>query len=282
MRFAGVPMHFAGLLLGLLTIPACKKVVQVDLADVKPQIVIEGNITDGPGPYQVLLSQTVNFSANNNFPPVTGATVTITDSNSGKTEQLVEVDSGVYLSHALKGLPLHTYQLVVVAGGQKYTASSTMPLPVPLDSVTLEGNVTLNSQREINAVVNFQDPPGVTNYYQFTETVDGRVIPDIFVFDDRLSDGRYIQEPLFNDSSYLQIGDTLAVTMNCVDQNTYNYFYLLANVSSSNGLQSTTPANPTSNISNGALGYFSAHTTTVDKPPYLLRLLRLVTFYLVV
>ena len=270
MRFAGVPMRFggmrfAGVLLGLFTILACKKIIQVDLADVKPRIVIEGNITDGPGPYQVLLSQTVNFSANNTFPPVTGATVTITDSNAGKTEQLTEVDSGVYLSLALTGRPLHTYKLVVVAGGQQYTASSTMPLPVQLDSVTLEGAVTINNQKEITAVVNFQDPPGVPNYYQFTETVDGRVIPDIFVFDDRLSDGRYIQDPLFNDSSYLQIGDTLQVTMNCVDQNTYNYFYELANVVSSNGLQSTTPTNPTSSISNGALGYFSAHTTTADK-----------------
>jgi hypothetical protein len=258
-------MRFAVALLGLLTIQACKKVVRVDLVDVTPKIVIEGNITDGPGPYRVLLSQTVNFSANNTFPPVTGATVTITDSNSGKTEQLIEADSGVYLSLALTGLPMHTYKLVVVASGQQYTASSTMPLPVRLDSVTLEGNVTLNNKVEINAVVSFQDPPGITNYYQFTEAVDGRVIPDIFVFDDRLSDGRYIQEPLFNDSSYLQVGDTLEVTMNCVDQNTYDYFYLLANVVSSNGLQSATPVNPTSNISNGALGYFSAHTTTADK-----------------
>jgi hypothetical protein len=265
MRFAGVPMCFGVALLGLLTILACKKVIQVDLVDVTPRIVIEGNITDGPGPYQVLLSQTVNFSANNTFPPVTGATVTITDSNSGKTEQLIEADSGVYLSLALSGLPLHTYRLVVVAAGQQYTASSTMPLPVVMDSVTLEENITLNNQKEINAIVNFQDPPGVPNYYQFTETVDGRVIPDIFVFEDRLSDGRYIQDPLFNDSSYLQIGDTLKVTMNCVDQNTYNYFYQLANVVSSNGIQSTTPTNPTSNLSNGALGYFSAHTTSIDK-----------------
>jgi hypothetical protein len=265
MRFAGVPTGFAVALLGLLAIPACKKVVRVGLADAMPRIVIEGNITDGRGPYQVLLSQTVNFSASNTFPPVTGATVTITDSNTGKTEQLIEVDSGVYLSLALTGLPLHTYQLVVVAAGQQYTASSTMPRPVRLDSVTLEGNITLNNQREINAVVNFQDPPGITNFYQFTEVVDGRLIPDIFVFDDRLSDGRYIQEPLFNDSSYLKIGDTLQVTMNCVDQNTYNYFYSLTNAVSSNGIQSTTPANPSSNLSNGALGYFSAHTTSIDK-----------------
>jgi Domain of unknown function (DUF4249) len=265
MRFAGVSMRFAGLLLGLLTFLACKKVIQVNLVDETPRIVIEGNIADGPGPYQVLLSQTVNFSANNTFPPVTGATVTITDSNTGKTDRLIEADSGVYLSLALSGLPLHTYQLVVITAGQQYRASSTMPLPVRLDSVTLEGDVTFNNQREINALVNFQDPPGTPNYYQFTESLNGRVIPDIFVFDDRLSDGRYIQEPLFNDSSYLQIGDTLQVTMNCVDQNTYNYFYGLANVVSSNGLQSTTPANPSSNISNGALGYFSAHTTTIDK-----------------
>jgi hypothetical protein len=50
-----------------------------------------------------------------------------------------------------------------------------------------------------------------------------------------------------------------------VDENIYNYFYELSNVTATAGIQSTTPANPTSNISNGALGYFSAHTTTFEQ-----------------
>jgi Domain of unknown function (DUF4249) len=240
---------------------ACKKVVNVDLRNAAPQIVIEGEVTDAPGDYLVKISKTVDYSASNTYPPVSGATVFITDSTSHYTNQLREVDSGMYMTTDVVGIPQHTFQLKVIIGDQTYTASSTMPVRVPLDSITFAENIGFNGQQEINAVVNFQDPPGTPNYYQFIEMDNDRLIPDIFVFEDRLSDGRYIEEPLFNDSSYLQRRDNLVLTMNCIDENIYNYFFTLANISANNNGQSVTPSNPVSNITNGALGYFSAHTT---------------------
>jgi hypothetical protein len=252
-------------LLTTLFCVACKKIIQVNLVNVSPQIVIEGNVTDNPGPYQVQISRSVDYAANNVFPPVTDAVVSITDSTTGKRDVLIEVDSGVYATQVLLGQPEHTYQLLVIEGGQQYSATSTMPLPVRLDSVTFEQNTSLNGISEITAIVNFQDPRGVTNYYQFTEVVNGKAVPDIFVFDDRLSDGKYIEEPLFNDTAYLEPGAALLLTMNCVDEKIYNYFNELSNVSATAGIQSTTPANPASNINNGALGYFSAHTTTFEQ-----------------
>ena len=239
---------------------ACKKVIDVDLKNATPQIVIEGNITDAGGPYEVKITKTVDFPADNVFPPVTNATVFVTDSTNGITEELIQADSGIYLTTDFLGVPHHTYGIVVNVDGQRYTASSRMPARVPLDSITFAENVNFNNQTEINAVVNFQDPKGLGNYYMFTEYVNGRQIPNIFVFEDRLSDGRYIQDPLFNDSAYLQKNDTLVITMDCIDQNIYNYFYTLMNVTGNNNFQSVTPANPVSNLSNGALGYFSAHT----------------------
>lgn len=249
-----------GFLFVMLLSTACKKVIDVDLKNAAPQIVIEGNITDAGGPYVVKLSRTVDFSANNAYPPVTNATVFITDSTIGHSEQLVQADSGLYYTTRIVGISRHTYGLKVNVDGQTYTAASTMPRRVPLDSITFAENLGFNNQQEINAVVNFQDPAGLGNYYMFTEYVNGRQIPNIFVFEDRLSDGRYIQDPLFNDSSYLQRGDTLVLTTSCIDENSYNYFYTLMNVTGNNNFQSVTPANPVSNISNGAMGYFSAHT----------------------
>ena len=142
-----------------------------------------------------------------------------------------------------------------------YTALSTMPGLVHLDSVTFAQNIGFDNKLEINAVAGFTDPPGLGNYYQFTEILNGRPIPDIFVFEDRLSDGKYISYPLYNDSAYLQPADTLTLTMNCIDKNVYNYFFTLMTVAGNNNFQSATPTNPISNFSNGALGYFSAHTT---------------------
>ncbi|HEY4064919.1 MAG TPA: DUF4249 domain-containing protein [Puia sp.] len=244
----------------VLAVYGCKKVINVDLNNVAAQIVIEGNITNLAPPYEVRVSKTVNFSASNVYPPVTGAIVKITDSTTGKTYQLNETDSGTYTTSAFNGTPRHRYDLLVIAGGQQYKATSTMPRNVALDSITFAENTDFNNNKDINAVVNFLDPVGPGNYYQFTETVNRRPIPNIFVFEDRLSDGKYIQQPLFNDSSYLQKGDTLQLNMYCIDQGIYNYFFTLMNVTGNNNFQSATPANPNTNISNGALGYFSAHT----------------------
>jgi len=157
--------------------------------------------------------------------------------------------------------------LLVNADGLQYTASSTMPADVLLDSVSFALNTDFNNKKDINAVVNFQDPPGLGNYYQFIEYLNGKLIPDIFVFEDRLSDGRYIEEPLFNDSTYLRRGDTLLLKMYCVDKNIYNYFFSLSQVTGNNGFQSATPANPNTNLTGRALGYFSAHTVNRVKMP---------------
>jgi hypothetical protein len=250
-----------GVAVASIAAAACKKVINVDLNNAAPQIVIEGEVTNTKGPYQVKISKTVDFSASNVYPPVTNATVVMTDSLSRVTETLQQTDSGVYVTKKIIGAPLHTYSINVTVDGKQYFAVSRMPKPVIMDSVTFALNYDFNNNRQINAVVNFQDPPGLGNYYQFTETLNGRLIPNVFVFEDRLSDARYIEQPLFNDSAYLQVNDTLLLTMNCVDKNIYDYFFSLANVTSNNNFQTATPANPTTNISNGALGYFSAHTT---------------------
>lgn len=248
-------------LLLLLTAIACKKVIRVDLNGVAPQIVIEGEVTNGPAPYFVKISRTVDFSASNNFPPVVGALVLLTDTTNGISDTMVEASPGLYRSIEVGGVPHHTYRLDVSADGKEYEAFSTMPAFVRLDSIKFAQNIGIDNKLEINAVAEFQDPASVANYYQFTETVNSRLLPDIFVFEDRLSDGLYIQYPLYNDSAYLAPGDTLRLTMNCIDRNVYNYFFTLMSVAGNNNFQSATPANPMSNISNGALGYFSAHTT---------------------
>ncbi|MDP4148617.1 MAG: DUF4249 domain-containing protein [Bacteroidota bacterium] len=262
-----MPMRVARIFFAILPFlsgfVACKKVVQVDLNNAAPQIVIEGEVTDMPGPYQVKISKTVPFGSGNNFPPVNGAIVRITDSTTGFTSALLENDSsGIYRTNAFVGQHGHTYLLSVNSEGMSYAASSAMPAAVRLDSVNFVRNLDLNNKPAINAVANFQDPPGPGNKYQFTEFVNGVQVPQIFVFEDRLSDGRYIRNTLYNDTVRLHQNDTVLVRMNCIDRNIYDYFFTLLQISGNGNFQSASPANPNSNLSNGALGYFSAHTVS--------------------
>jgi len=251
------------ILAGVLAIGlyACQKTVHLNLNNVGPQIVIQGEVTDDTtGPYTVRINRTMAFYSENTFPAVSGASIKIGD-NEGHVDSLVESTPGVYTTQSLKGKPGNTYTLSVLSQDTLYTAVSTMPQPVKLDSVTFNHRTGFG-KNTIYAVPNFQDPAGVANYYQFVEYLNGVLLNKaIFVFDDRLSDGRYITRSLRNDSSRLKTGDWLEVRMYCIDKPVFDYFNEL-DQSTSGGTFNTTasPTNPISNISNGALGYFSAHT----------------------
>ncbi len=236
---------------------SCKKEITINLNDASPQTIIEGVITNIPGPYQVQITKSVNFSSSNIFPAVTGAIVIITDEENHLIDTLSEGLPGIYKTHAIKGISGHTYDLYVSASGQKFTSTSVMPFPVALDSITFIHN-SFFGVNSINSVPNFRDPAGISNYYSFTQTVNRKTIKGTFIFDDRLSDGKYITQQLFLDSAYIKVGDTVSLSMNCIDKNVWNYFNVLEQISQNNGGASVTPANPASNISNNALGYFSA------------------------
>jgi hypothetical protein len=244
-----------------LIFSSCQKVVSLNLSTAPPQLVIEGEITDGPGPYKIMISQSVAFYADNTYPAVSGAVVKISD-DLGNTDSLKETSPGVYSTSVLQGKPGATYSLAVTTQNKNYTAVSSMPFPVLLDSVTI--NVTSGfGQQRMDAMVNFQDPAGITNYYQFVEYINGQPFPqNNFVLDDRLSDGKYISLVLRTDSSYISSGDDVRVDMYSIDENTYTYFLELRQSSATGAFNATaSPANPTTNIQGGALGYFSAHTT---------------------
>jgi len=239
---------------------ACKKTVHLNLNSAAPQIVIEGEITDDTtGPYAVRINRSIPFYTENSFPAVSGASIKISD-NEGHVDSLVETSPGVYTTQTLKGRPGNIYSLSVLAQDTLYTAVSTMPQPVKLDSITFN-HQHIFGDKSIFAIPNFQDPPGIANYYQFVEYLNNKLLnKDIFVFDDRLSDGRYISRSLRNDSAYLQPSDWLEVRMYCIDKPVFDYFDQLEQSSGGDRGNAASPANPVSNISNGALGYFSAHT----------------------
>lgn len=244
----------------ITTVVGCTKTIQVNLNDADPQLIIEGKVLDTTGPYYVKLSNSVNFSASNTFPPVSGAIISITDQTAQLTDHLAETVPGTYATDSLEGVPGHIYQLRVNVGGVQYTAISQMPEAVKLDSVTFQ-KFNAFGDETIFAVTNFQDPAGIKNYYTFVEFINGKQYNKAtFVFDDRLSDGKYISQQLFTDSAYIQKGDAVSLQMNGVDKGVYTYFNTLLTAGDP---QAGTPANPVSNITGDkkVLGYFSAQTS---------------------
>jgi hypothetical protein len=245
----------------LFLVYSCTKTVQLNLNTTASQLVIQGTVSDTSGPYQVLISQSVGFYDNSIYPSVSGASVTIADSTTGITDQLTETSPGVYSTHTIVGHPGDTYLLTAQVNGKTYTASSTMPQPVPLDSVTFDNQSIKNT---IRAVSNFQDPVQYTNYYSFTQYVNGKDLQEVHTFEDRLSNGRYIREKMDNDTSDIKNGDTVQLFLIGIDYNVYTFLSEAENIAYNND-NLVAPATPTSNITGGCLGYFSAQTVSSKK-----------------
>ena len=249
----------------LLLLASCQKVINVDLNSAAPAIVIEGGITDQPGPYTVTLTSTVSFSSSNTFPPVSGAAVTIAD-NAGHSDILTETSPGIYSTSSLQGVPGRVYTLTVIASNKTYQSVSTLSPPVSIDSLSVIKSGSFGGGpggpggKSINVSAKFTDPAGTPNYYRFTETINHILTNSIFITSDNLRDATVIDYTLRTNSDFkLHSLDTVDVELRTIDLGVYEYFRTF-NRTGGGAFGSSSPANPLSNISGGALGYFSAYS----------------------
>ncbi|WP_440134829.1 DUF4249 family protein [Chitinophaga sancti] len=244
----------------ILLLSACTKTLDVKLRSTEPKIVIQGNVTNSGGPYYIRINKTVDFDANNEYPPVVNATVSVLDSNTRRVDYYKYTGvNGYYISNNLFGQVGHTYKLTVTVDGETYTASSTMPNFVGINQLDFVQTKILNKTR-ILPQVTFTDPAYEKNYYVFSLAVNNVTYKAFYAVDDRLTDGNEMVQQLYMDSSYIQKRDFVTVILSSVDKNVYNYFNVLQ---ANSGASPTTPSNPPSNISNGAYGYFGAEAVSM-------------------
>ncbi len=246
----------------LILFTSCEKEINLDLNDKSGELVIEGSVTDQPGPYYVQLTRSVTFTQGNQYPAVTDAVVTISD-QTGKLDQLVYEGSGRYKTTTLTTSPGNVYTLKVAVGSKTYTASSRLPEVVTLDSLTQDsikfGGETRYAIRPI-----YTDPVSLGNNYRFIISVNGKSNKAYNLISDNINNGKVNQRafPIINDEDIepeLKKGDVITVEMHGLDLPIYTYYNALAEITGRGGV---TPANPPSNMSGGALGRFSAHTVT--------------------
>ncbi len=244
------------ILLAVNFLASCEKVIDVKVDDAAKKYVIEGVLTDQPGSCMVMITQTKGFNEDNDFSGVNNAKVTITD-DAGVVSNLTQTGAGLYES-SLKGVPAKTYTLQVNIGGEVSTGVSKMPLPVSLDSLYItEVSFFSTTSKLVN--VQYSDPITSGNNYRFVKFVNRIKNKGIYVQNDDLSNGRVSTATLFSRDSDISKGDTVKVEMQCIDPVIYKYWFSLSQ-SATGETESASPANPVSNITGGALGYFSAHT----------------------
>jgi hypothetical protein len=252
--------NIAALLIVAASLASCEKVINVDLKDSEPKLVIEGTLDDDGNPATVTISRSAVFSTVGNFPKVSGAVVSIKD-NLGNTFSLPETSPGKYSNATLLGVIGRTYNLEVKLNGITYKASSTIPRKMDLDTLVISNGVATGlSSGVADKVVGivYEDLQGFGDNAQVVVNVNNVRDRTLYTSDDSFTDGGSSPFFVYNPNKKIKTGDLFKAELRFIDKNVYRYLNAIALLEGGD----TVPANPPTNITGGeVLGYFSAHTS---------------------
>ena len=248
---------------------SCEKIINPDelkLKNTDPKLIIEGYITNQPGPYQVKITQSVSYFSNNPYPIIDNAFVTLSD-NTGQADTLLYQGNGVYATNSFTGIQGRFYYLTVTVNGKVYTAESLMLPMVSIDALTYGfKEASPHYKAGYFPTLKAQDDPAYTNYYLIRGFKNGQeqrrpedsVLNFVVLIDYTFNGNQLNRELTFR----YDIADTAAVELYTLDYNGYQFYLTLQQqlTSGASPFFSTQPGNIKTNITNGATGYFGAHT----------------------
>ena len=238
---------------------ACEKIIEPDLAEADPQLVLEANLSKRDG-LRLNITRSVSYFAAAAPTPIVDAFVTLTgDDDTALT--VPHTGAGNYRL-AVNPTTGVTYTLSVVVDGTTYMARSIL-LPAPeLLGLDTEFQPAAGPLDAGNIVYfTYRDRPGVPDYYRVLHYIDG--VPqltgdDLQILNDNRNDGLEPRFPVFGHT--FEDGRTVTIELIRFDRAVHDYFSNLAEIISEGGPGGGTaaPGNPPSNWSGGALGYFGA------------------------
>ena len=250
----------------LFAFSSCEKVIDIDLNDAAPKIVVEAQITNVKGFNLVSLSKTSSYYSNEPIERIVGAIVEVSDVLDNKYI-LKEIAPGMYNNKDFVLDSNSKYKLQINTGAEIFESFSKPPSPVKIDSIRIEHsefspknkghNGSEESQYKITTY--FLDNANEVNFYRLKLNVNGEYLYGFYVVDDRVFSGKTI--PYKFNNIILNDKDQVNVELLGIDEANYNYFYTLQKLQG-NG-QDITPGNPPSNIKGNAIGIFGA--STLDK-----------------
>ena len=236
-RWKGLTM-----LLLLFLLPACEEVIEVEVPEDRPRLIVDGLIrVDEQEPFvpvRIALSETNQFFGE--LPVTQAENILIQVDRFDPNGNLIETTTsslaeeapgtGVYIPdpNATFDQRIPTvflndrvrFTLQIRHKGRQYLAQTWYEPVVPI-SFLLQGNATLFGGDETEVLVTFTDPPGKGDYYLF-DFGPG----EFLVTEDTFYDGQFFQFSYFYEDP-IEPGTELEISIMGSDLNFYNYMDLL-------------------------------------------------------
>lgn len=267
-------LRYITIAITLFIFASCEDVVSVDLNTAAPRLVVDATINWQKGTtgatQKIILSTTTDFYSNV-IPKVSGATVSIKNSENIAYNFIEVPNTGEYRCDNFKPIIGETYTLTIIYNGETYTATETMQSVTPIDAVMQKNDAGFSGE-DYEVIVYFKDPLD-KNFYMSRFFPDIYKSPSYMVIGDEFSNGNQ-KSWNFNDEDLKQ-GTSVDIMHYGISENYYNYMNKIISAAGGSGPFSTTPAavrgnivNQT-NIDNYALGYFSLNE--VDSKTYIIQ-----------
>ena len=236
----------------LLLFTSCEEVINIDLNESEPRLVIDANITNS-SPCIIALTESQGFYSDEPYTRISGATIELSD-NMGNKEIVKETkEKGIYMSGG-------TYSLNISIENMTYEAKATIPKAIPIDSLYIY-NVKVGKENWYSPCITFLDPSEEENYYYTMMYVNGTMMRSIYLNDDEFRNGLITDRILYfdkedNNDEELKIGDHIRVEMQTLDKGMYTFYKSLYSIAAGGA------TNPISNFTGGALGCFKAYSSS--------------------
>ncbi len=271
----------------------------IKINDTPSKLIVEGGIqyNNGIDTFQyIFLSRSVSYFSTETPPSVSGANIIIYDDNNVAYPFVEDPNQpGCYKSaDKFSGELNMDYTLEISETGipgddgkDFYTASSSLKKPINLDSITIniteewfyndDGSLNTDIAKmidgwspgmDIYTIRGWGNEPGETtgDHYQWLYSKNG--VPQTDTLDETI----FVDDAFVNGNDILGLemwmavpgnsGDTITVESRGITMKYYKYITGVMMITSWNaGVFGGPPANPHSNLTNGALGFFSVYSS---------------------
>jgi hypothetical protein len=281
---------FSLILICILLVAAffsCTAPVDINTRDSEPVIVIYGCLTDEDKYQHIRITGSSPYFDDKENTVVSDASVQITDSE-GNTYPLEYGNKGYYISPVkFSARPGVTYHLMVDVDFDKdginevYEAVTTIPPMLATDSAAIRP-IDIMGYRHFALNIYAQDPPETDNYYLFkffindsisNDKVSKFIITDneffkgqymkgvtIYYFEDAM-DENVVEKNEDEDDTYMVFpGDRIRLQTLNIEKGYYKFIeQSISEMHGENPMFGGPPSNITTNISNGAVGFFTGY-----------------------
>lgn len=279
---------FASVILVVL-LQSCTEDINLDIAGGGGKIAIEGNIENGKYA-EVIVTRNSSVSEQLDLTKILVDNAKVYVSDGVVTDTLIyTIDSATAIPLVYKGTKIigtvgKTYYLTVVADGKTYTANTTIPALVKLDSVWWKPQPDKGDSLGF-AWARLTEPAGQGNAYRWfakRATKDRRYLaPFGASFDDKFTDGKSFDfyairgadatnpidekdEKAREEAIYFRNNDTIYIKFCTTSNEVFRFYVTYETALQSNGNPFASPTSVRSNISGGGLGIWAGLGATYD------------------